>query len=430
MVMRAFRSRNYRLFFVGQFVSLIGTWLSQVALSWLVYDLTGSKFLLGMVAFASQIPAFLLSPWAGVMVDRWNLRRTLVITQSLAMCQSFVIATLALTGVIKTPHILLLAVFGGLVSAFDMPSRQAFVVQILESRDDLANAIALNSSMFNGSRLVGPAVAGVLVATMGPGYCFLLDGFSFMAVILALLAMRLQPFVPPVHTRKVMHDLREGFQYVSNSLPIRVILLQVAIVSLVGTPYVVLMPAFARDVLHGGPDTLGFLTASIGFGALVGGIRLASRKSVLGLGRWIAAGGAMLGISLLAFSFSTTLWISVVCLAACGFSMITQMASSNTVLQTVVDDDKRGRVMSFYGMAFQGMMPLGSLGAGILASTRLGPQGTVAAGAVLSMLASVWFLRKLPEFRKHLRPIYLAKGILPPVAAGLNAADRMQANER
>jgi MFS family permease len=423
MVVRALRSRNYRLFFCGQLVSLVGTWLAQVAMGWLVWRLTHSTIMLGTVAFCTQIPAFLMVPWAGVMVDRWNLRKVLVITQSLMMVNSLTVATLTLTGLIEVKHIIVLAICSGLTAAFDMPSRQAFVVQMIESPEDLPSAIALNSSMFNASRLLGPAAAGVLVAKVGEGVCFLADGLSFLAVIVALLMMRITWGRSTAQRRSVLSEFAEGFRYVKGSVPIRSVLLNLAIVSLAGTPYVVLMPVFATDVLHGTALTQGFLTASIGFGALLAGLHLASRSSVLGLGRLIAAGSLCFGVSLMAFSFSRQIPLSMVLLACCGFSMLTQMASSNTVVQTIVDNDKRGRVMSFYGMSFQGMMPIGSMLAGTLSQTRLGPTWTVFMSGALCMVAGLLFFSRLTEIRRHIRPIYVQRGILPPVTAGLGVAE-------
>jgi len=424
LMLRAMRSRNYRLFFCGQLVSVIGTWLAQVAMSWLVYDLTGSKLWLGTVAFCTQVPAFLIGPWAGVLVDRWNLRRVLVITQSLLMLNSATIAILSLTGTIQPHHILFLAATNGLIAAFDMPSRQSFVMQIVSSPEDLPNAIALNSSMFNASRLIGPAVAGVLVGAFGEGICFSLDALSFLAVIIALLRMDVSPRPAPATSRSVISGFAEGFAYVRGSLPIRSVLLNLAIVSLSGTPYVVLMPVFAKDVLQGGAYTQGFLTASIGFGALIAGINLASRSTVLGLGRYIAFGSLCFGLSMIAFSFSTNIILSMALLACCGFFMLSQMASSNTVIQTIVDNDKRGRVMALYGMSFQGMMTVGSILAGSLAQSRLGPQRTVFIAGCLCTLAGMLFLYRLPLVRRHIRPIYIKRGILPPVAAGLQSAQR------
>lgn len=439
-LLRALRSRNYRLFFVGQLISLIGTWMAQVAMSWLVYQLTGSKVLLGTVAFASQIPGFVLGPWTGVMIDRWNLRRTLVITQVLSMLQAFAVAILTLTGVISTGQIITLALILGVINAFDMPARQSFVVHMVEKREDLANAIALNSTMFNASRLIGPTVASLVLVGLREllpaysiflrlGLCFFANGVSFIAVIAALLAMHTTLHGNGKRKSGALSELREGWRYAFGSLPIRMLLTNLAIISLMGTPYTVLLPVFAQDILHGSEGTLGMLTASIGCGALFGGLRLAARKSVLGLGKWIAIGATVMGVSLIALSMSRTLWLSAPILACCGFAMITQMAASNTVVQTIVDDDKRGRVMALYGMAFLGMMPLGSLMAGFLAQ-RIGAPMTVALGGVVCIVTGLRFWLMLPKVREHIRPIYERRGILTPVATGLQQAQAQGSDRR
>jgi len=422
---RALKSRNYRLFFGGQSVSLVGTWMTRIATSWLVYRLTDSATLLGLVSFAGQIPMFFLGPIAGVWVDRWDRHRTLVVTQSLSMIQSFALAALALAHVINIWEILVLSLMQGLINAFDMPSRQAFVVQMVEHRDDLGNAIALNSSMVNASRLVGPAIAGVIIAAYGEGYCFLIDGVSFLAVIASLLSMKIAVVQTRAGQRKVWQELHEGWRYVVESVAIRSILLVLAIVSLVGFPYSVLMPIFASDILHGGPHTLGFLMAASGVGALVGAILLAMRKSVLGLGRYIAICAALFGAALMGFSLSRSLWLSLPLMAATGFGFMQQMASSNTVLQTIVEDEKRGRVMAFYGMAFLGMAPFGSLLAGGLAA-RIGAPATLLWCGAAVLAASVWFARRLPAIRAEVRPIYVKLGILPEMALAVQQVSALQ----
>ena len=421
---RALRFRNYRLFFFGQLVSLIGTWMTTVATAWLVYRLSGSAALLGLVAFSSQIPAFLIAPVAGVLVDRWNRRRVLIVTQALAMLQSFALAALAISGAITVPHILVLCILQGLINAFDIPARQAFVMDVVDDPSDLANAIALNSTVFNGARLIGPAIAGVLVAWVGEGSCFVIDGVSYLAVIVALAAMRLAARPQPVHSRSVARDLRDGLKYISQFPPIRALLQLVALVSLLGIPYGVLMPVFAREILHGGPGTLGLLMASSGLGATVGALYLASRRTVLGLGRVIVFMTALFGVSLVAFACSRNLWLSVALMAVGGFGMLVQMAASNTIIQTIVDEDKRGRVMSFYAMAFMGMAPFGSLLAGSLAS-RIGAPRTLMIGGVGCLGAAALFAAQLPELREFIRPIYIKKGILPQVATGLEAATQL-----
>ena len=426
---RALRHRNYRLFFGGQGISLIGTWMTRVATSWLVYRLTGSAFLLGLVSFASQIPILLLGPFAGVWVDRLNRRRVLVFTQILSMLESFALAVLALAKIITVPEIIALNLFQGAINAFDMPARQSFVVEMVENSDDLGNAIALNSSLVNAARLIGPSIAGILIALVGEGYCFLIDGFSYMAVIASLIAM-----VVVVQPRKrrpgnVFSELREGWDYVLGFKPVSSILLLLALISLVGMPYTTLMPIFASQILHGGPHTLGFLMAAVGVGALTGAVRLAARPSVRGLGRLIPMTAAGFGASLIAFSASHLEWLSLLLLVVTGFCFMQQMAASNTILQTIVDDDKRGRVMSFYAMSFQGIAPFGSLAAGAVAS-RVGAPHTLMIGGVFCVFGAGLFAMQLPAMRKLIRPIYMERGIIPQVATAVaSSALRKPAEE-
>jgi MFS family permease len=409
---RALRSRNYRLFYAGQGISLIGTWMQQVAMSWLVYRLTDSVFLLGMVAFAGQIPAFLLGPFAGVVSDRFNRHRTLILTQTLSLLQASTLAALVLTDQIAIWHILALSALLGIINAFDIAARQAFVVELVEKREDLSNAIALNSSLFNLARLVGPAVAGVIIAAVGEGLVFGINAASYLAVIFSLTQIRLRPVELAAETRKVGQVLLEGFRYAFGFPPIRAVILQVALVSLFGMPFSVLMPAVARDILAGDANTLGLLMGASGIGALMGALYLASRQSVLGLGKIIIAATILFGAGLMAFAFSETLWLSLLLILLAGFGMMVQMASNNTILQTIVDDDKRGRVMSFYSMAFMGMAPIGGLLAGAVAE-QIGVTYTLfASGAlvILSALPFAWHLRRLREL---VRPIYQRQGILP-----------------
>jgi MFS family permease len=425
---RALRHRNYRLFFGGQGISLVGTWMTRVATSWLVYRLTNSAFLLGLVGFSSQIPMFVLAPFAGVLVDRWNRHRVLLITQTLAMLQSLALATLALTGIIRIWHIILLSVFQGLINTVDTPARQSFVVEMIEDRRDLSNAIALNSSMFNGARLIGPSIAGLLIAWVGEGYCFLVDGISYIAVIAALYAMRIRPPSANGRNSRMMQELKEGLRYAFGFMPIRAILLMIALVSLVGFPYTILMPVFARDILHGGPNALGFLMAATGMGALVGALFMASRKSVLGLGRVLPSATIVFGAGLIAFSFSREFYLSLLLMLFTGAGMMTQMATANTLLQTITDDDKRGRVMSFYSMAFMGIAPFGSLMAGSVASS-IGAPLTLMMGGGLCILGAAIFIGNLPALRKLLRPIYVRMGILPEITAGIQSATRLTSLE-
>jgi MFS family permease len=411
LIFRALGHRNYRLFFGGQGISLIGTWMQQTAMSWLVYHRTNSAFLLGLVAFSGQIPALFLMPLAGVLTDRWNRHQILVITQFLAMVQAFILAFLDLTGALNLPQILFLSFFLGLVNAFDMPTRQAFVVDLVARREDVGNAIALNSFIFNGARLLGPSLGGFLISLLGEAACFLLNGLSFLAVLAALLAMKIPAGKGKALSSPLRAQLKEGFMYALGFPPIRSILLFLSLISLVGMGYVTLMPIFAKDILHGGPDTLGFLMAASGLGALMGAIFLASRKSVRGLGRMIALASFIFGLGILIFSLSRIFLVSFLILVFAGFGMMVQMASSNTILQTIVDDDKRGRVMSLFTLAFMGMAPLGSLLAGSFAHW-IGAPFTLRVAGVLCLGASFSFLWRLPRFRAMIRPIYFQKGIL------------------
>ncbi len=411
LIFRALYHRNYRLFFGGQGISLIGTWMQQIAMSWLVYRMTSSAFLLGLIGFSSQICSFFFSPFAGVLSDRWNRHRILVATQSLAMVQAFLLAFLTLTGMVAVHHLIILSLFLGFVNAFDMPTRQAFVVEMVEKREDLGNAIALNSFLFNGARLVGPSIAGILISILGEGMCFLLNGVSFLAVLIALLAMKMTSHKGEAEKTQVWQGLKEGFIYAFGFPPIRSIIFFIGWISLVGMAYTTLMPVFAKDILHGDSKTYGFLMAAIGLGAIIGAIFLASRRSVLGLGRIIAIASSIFGIGLISFSLSHALWLSLSLLLLAGFGMMVHMASSNTILQTMVDDDKRGRVMSLYVMAFMGMAPFGSLAGGSLAG-RIGAPDTLIIGGALCILGSFMFSRKLPSIREMVRPIYIKKGIL------------------
>ena len=415
--MRALRSRNYRLFFAGQSVSLIGTWMTRLATSWIVYQLTDSAFLLGLTSFVGQIPAFFVAPIAGVWLDRWNRHRVLVITQVLAMIQSLILAALAFTGSINLWWIIGLTLCQGLINAFDMPARQAFVIEMIEERADLGNAIALNSSMVNGAKLVGPAVAGVIIAGAGAGVCFLIDGISYIAVIWSLLAMRVAPARPQAPRQSALQELAEGWKYVVQSPAIRSILLLLALVSVIGMPYTVLMPVVAVDVLHGGAHTLGFLVGMSGVGALASAIGLALRRTVIGLGRRIAMSVLLFGGGLVFLGLSRSLILSLLLMTVTGFGMMQQMAASNTILQTIAADDKRGRVMSFYTLAILGMNPIGSLLAGAVAA-RIGVQATMIGAGAICLAGAAWFYWKLPEIRAVIRPIYRELGILPEVAEG------------
>ena len=417
--LRALRHRNFRLFFCGQSVSLIGTWMTRLATSWLVYRLTGSTLLLGVISFASQIPTFLLAPLAGVWVDRWERRRVLLITQFLAALQSLLLAALTLSGRITIAEIVWLSIFQGLINAFDMPARQSFLVQMVEGRTDLSNAIALNSTMVNSARLLGPALAGIIIAAVGEGYCFLIDGVSYFAVIASLLAMKIEGWAVSKSTSSMFGQLKEGWTYVSEFVPIRTVLLLFAIISFMGVPYTVLMPVFAAKILHGGPHTLGFLMGATGVGSIIAAVGLAARKSVRGLYKVIPTVAAVFGGGLIGFSFSRYYWLSLLLMGVTGFGMMQFAAASNTVIQTIVEDDKRGRVMSYYTMAYMGASPFGSLLAGSLGRV-IGAPGTVLLCGIGCVAGAAWFWFEIPKSRPLIRPIYQRLGILPVVADGEN----------
>ena len=411
---RALRHRNYQLFFSGQLISLIGTWMDQVAESWLVYRLTGSALLLGTVAFASQIPVFLLAPIGGALADRMDRRRILITTQSSMMLVTFVLAWLTLSHRVHIWHIVALAAMTGVINAFDLPARQSFVVDMV-SRADLVNAIALNSSMFNGARVIGPAAAGIVVAAIGEGWCFFANGVSFIAVIIGLWMMKMERPRMSIEGSP-LENIIEGFRFIAQTKPMRDLMLLLALVSFAALPYAVLMPLFADQILHGGPKALGLLMGSSGVGALCGALLLATRRSLRGLSTWVAVACTGLGITLSLFSFSRSLWLSAALLAPVGFCTMVQMASSNTLIQSMVPDRLRGRVMSFYAMTFMGMAPLGSLLAGSLAH-NLGAPWTVFIGGMAAILGAIVFWTKLPEFRPAAREMIVAQqmsGGTPP----------------
>jgi MFS family permease len=402
---RALRHRNFQLFFAGQFVSLTGTWMQNVAQSWLVYRLTGSVVLLGMIGFASQIPVFLIAPFGGTVADNYNRRRILIATQSAAMTLAFTLAILTLTGNIQIWHLFVIAVGFGIANAFDIPTRQAFAVDMV-GKEDLINAIALNSSMFNGARIVGPAIAGILVAAVGEGWCFLGNAVSYIAVITGLLMMHVQ-HIPRPRTGSTFSNIAEGFGYVYATKPVRALLLLLGLVSLMGMPYAVLMPIFADQYLGGGSSTLGILMGASGIGALIAALTLASRKHVFGLGRWIAFACAGLGTSLILFSMSRNIYLSSLLLVPVGFSMMTQMSSSNTLVQAMIPDTLRGRVMSVYSMMFMGLAPFGALFAGTLAG-YIGAAETVALGGAVCIAGAVFFGWKRPGLSEEGRQMIVS----------------------
>ena len=412
---------------MGQGISLIGTWMQMIALSWLVYRMTNSAFMLGVVGFAGQIPPLIVAPLSGVLADRWNRHRAVIIIQVCAMIQATVLATLTVLDVITIWEIIALSVCLGVINAFDIPVRQSFLVEMVETKEDLANAIALNSSLFNGARLVGPAIAGAMIAAVGEAVCFVVNAVTFIPVIAALLAMRIAPRPEQPPPRSVMEGLNEGFRYAFGFEPIRDVLLLLALVSLLGFGYTILMPVYAHTVLHGDSNTFGFLMGAVGIGALLGALFLASRRTVVGLGKWIARATGLFAAGLVFFSLVHVFWLSLLVLVVVGFGMMVQMASSNTIIQTIVEDDKRGRVMSLYTMAFRGMMPFGSLIMGSLAS-KVGVPATLFVGGLVCMVASAVFASRLPALRRLVHPIYARMGIIPEVSTGLQSASSFTAS--
>ncbi len=389
---RALKYRNFRFFFIGQSISLIGTWTQSIAMGWLVYRMTGSVLLLGVAGFASQVPTFILSPFGGVLADRHNRRRILLITQTLSMVQAFILAALTLTGVVAVWHIISLGVLLGCVNSLDIPARQSFLIEMVEKKEFLGNAIALNSSIFNAAQLIGPIIAGIIVSAAGEGVCFLINGISFLFVIVSLLLMRISQRQARPERRHILLEIKEGIDYAFSSAPIRSILILLSIISMTGTSYVVLMPVFAKDVHHGGPHTLGFLMAAVGVGALIATLYMASRKTPPKLEKIIPASSAIFASGVMFFALSRMLWVSLLLLVVVGFGFMVNTASSNTILQTVVDDDKRGRVMSLYTAAFMGMAPIGSLLAGALAN-KLGAPDALLIGGSACLLSTLIFYR-------------------------------------
>ena len=409
---RALKNRNFRLFFIGQGISVIGTWMTRMATSWLVYRLTGSALLLGIVGFASQIVPFLLQPLAGTWVERMDRRKLLIWTQVAAAIQSFMLAALTLSHIITIWEVIVLSALQGLINALDAPGRHSFFVQMIEDRNDLGNAIALNSTMVNGARLLGPALAGVTIGLVGEGGCFLIDGISYVAVIASLFMMKIKP-VEVAHTaNNLFRQMREGWDYVRSFSPIRTILVLFSIVSLMGYPYMVLLPIFAGQVFHGGPYTLGRLTAASGLGALVSALSLAFRKSVVGLTRMIQMSSAILGLALILFGFSHHFILSLLLMGFAGFGMMQIASASNTVMQTLVPEDKRARVISYYAMAYFGSAPIGSLLAGALAQ-KIGASNTIIITGAFCLLGSLWFSLQMPKIRTVMRPSYQEMGLLP-----------------
>jgi len=408
-MVRSLRHRNFQLFFGGQMISLIGTWMDNVAEAWLVYRLTGSSLLLGTVAFAGQFPVFLFAPVGGMVADRWDRRKIVIATQTISMVLALTLAFLTLTKRVTVGEIILLAALMGAVNAFDIPTRQAFIVEMV-GREDMMNAIAINSSMFNGARIIGPAIAGILVASIGEGWCFFANGVSFIAVIAGLLMMRVPAWQRDPELAPPFEHIAEGFRFVRETAPIRALLLLLGLVSLVAMPYSVLMPIFAARVLHGNARTLGTLMGATGVGALGAALVLASRRGLRGLGRWVAFACGGFGVCLILFSLSRWYILSVILLVPAGFAMMTQNASSNTLIQAMVPDRLRGRVMAIYSMMFMGMAPLGALLAGA-AADRVGAPWTLGIGGAVAIVGAIVFARHLPKIRVEARQLIVAQGL-------------------
>jgi MFS family permease len=419
-VFSSLRSRNYRLYFMGQGISMIGTWMQNIALSWLVYRLTGSIFLLGLIGFTSLIPTFVLAPFTGVLTDRYNRLHIMILTQVFFMLQALTMAFLVLFNLVDVWHIIALSLVFGIITAFDAPARQSLVVELIDNPEDLGNAIALNSAIFNGARLIGPAIAGIAIAAVGEGICFLLNAFSFLAVITALLQIRIPVKHNPIDPPNFKKSLFEGLHYTFKSIPIRTLIILLAILSLTGLSYTVLLPAYAKEILGGSSDTLGYLMSALGAGALSGSIYMAARKTVLGLGKIISGSAGVLGLAIVLSSFSEKIHFSLVVFFFGGLSMILLLSSLNTMLQTIADEDKRGRVMSFYAMALMGTSPIGNLLTGTIASGIGIPYTLFICGAI-TVISGIWFGLNLKSFRKYVRPIYINKGILPGIPTDITS---------
>jgi MFS family permease len=428
-MVRAFRHRNFRLYFGGQSISLVGTWVQQIALGWTIYQLTHSSLLLGLVSFAGQLPLFLVTPFAGVLVDRWNRHRTLIVTQSLSMLQAFALALVVSTHMLRVWNLIALNILAGIILAIDLPTRQSFIVDMVGSGRDLPNAVALNSFVITGGRMLGPAIAGLLLTIVTPAVCFFINAVSYMPVVAALLAMRIKKRAPNTAHSSALNELVEGVRYAMGFPPIRAVLFLVALISLLGMPYAVLMPIFAAEILHGGAHTLGLLMTAPGIGALFGTIYLASRKSIRGAGIRVAAGALIFGSGLIVAGLAHGLIVALFALFFVGLGMIVQLAISNTLLQTIVDDDKRGRVMSLYTMAFMGMAPFGSILGGALAN-HIGVQTTFLIGGIACAGGALLFATKIRSMRPMVLPIFVRKGIIPEIATGLGNASSLLRSER
>jgi MFS family permease len=409
--LRAFRHRNFRLFFYGQSLGVIGYWVQQIAMSWLVYRLTGSALLLGATAFAGQIAVLVLAPFGGLWADRVDRRKLLIVTQAAAAVPAFALALLAWLDVVAVWHVIVLALVLGVVIAIDAPIRQSFLPEMVPATNDLPSAIAFNSGMYNVGRMIGPAIAGVLIIATSEALCFLINGITKIVALLPFLMMVANPRERPTEHIPIGRAFREGVAYAWNLVPVRVLLPVVALVSFMATPYQALMPIFAAEVFSGGPDMLGFLMGAAGLGGLVGIGLLAARRELRGMVRWVAAACFCAGAALTVFSYSTELVLSVVMLMIAGTGIVVAVNGISTITMTIVEDRMRGRVMSFYTMAFLGMYPVGGLVAGALASW-VGAMHTLAIGGVCCMLCAVWLWTRLPGLRVHLRPIYAKLGVI------------------
>jgi MFS family permease len=426
---RALKYRNFRLFVGGQSLSLIGTWIQQIAMTWLVYRMTNSAFMLGVIGFSSQIPMFVFSPIAGVLADRWSRHKVLLVIQTSSLIQALVLSFIVFTGYVQIWHLIFLSIVLGTINAFDMPVRQSFMFDMLDNnKKDLANAIALNSSMVNSTRLIGPSIAGILIATMGEGWCFALNSLSYVAVIISLLRMKNIPHLKNSKTTNVLEEMKEGFNYSFGFKPIRYLILLLAFVSLMSTPLTLLAPVFAKDIFHGGASMYGFLMGAFGTGAMFGTVYLLNRKSVVGLWKLIAGAVFLLGTGMIAFSISRILWLSIILMAICGLGMLFQIVSTNTMLQTISDENKRGRVLSFYSMAFIGMAPFGSLIFGSLAGL-IGVQETLILGGAFCLVGAVIFTKKLPVIRSIVRPVYKRLGIMTEIVSTSNDTHELSIDE-
>lgn len=418
------KTRNFRLYFGGMCVSLTGTWMQQIAMSWLVYELTGSVFLLATVTFMAQIPILVVTPFVSVFVDRFDRRKLLLLTQTLSMVQALLMAFLTLSGLIAVWHIMLLSLLIGCINALDTPTRQAFYPSLVP-KENLSNAIALNSTVINGSRLIGPAVGGILIGIFGEGVCFLLNGVSYIGVIIALLMMKLQPFRAHRTHGRILADLAEGFSYVSTSLPLRALLLIMSVVSFFGLTLMTFIPAYVKDILKGESEMLGLMLSCIGIGSFLAALMLAARRSVLGLGKIVTIAAALLGICLINISFVRTPWIAAVLCVPIGFAIIATVASINTLLQTLSDEDKRGRVMGYLAMTFTGVSPIGSMALGSI-EEYTGLPVIILISGVFCIAGAGFFERYRPIVRKHARPIYVRKGIIKEIAIGIDSSENQQ----